>query len=143
MVALIEHRRLDYQAHQSVFWRKAARSAAITWWYYGSLLLRRRTVALVVDGGTNSLGFLIARPAPVPPVYAPGGSTYLIDDFCVAAPERWDDVGRALLDAIRAIGRHAGWRQLIVICGTDDAPKAALLRSAPLSPASTWWVGTP
>jgi GNAT superfamily N-acetyltransferase len=142
MTRLIEQRRECYERLEPVFWKRAAGSARTTRWFYTwLLLLSRRTLALVADREGELLGFLIARRARTPPVYDPGGATAIIDDFCVARPELWMQVGRELLAHSRAFGRSAGWSQIIVVCGALDEPKAALLRTADLTVVTNWWRG--
>jgi GNAT superfamily N-acetyltransferase len=142
MTRLIEQRREDYERVQPVFWKRAAASSASTAWYYRSLLLfARRSLILVAEDEGRMLGFLIARPARTPPVYDPGGATGVIDDFCVADPREWTEIGGALLADVRAAGRKAGWSQIVVVCGAHDEPKASFLRSAELSIVSNWWRG--
>lgn len=140
MTRLIERRRAEYEQVQPVFWKRAVGSAARTRWFYRSLLLlARRTLILVADENGHLLGFLVARPVRNPPVYDPGGPTVVIDDFCVTSPEQWSVIGRALLEHTRAIARKAGWRQIVVVCGAADEPKAKFLQSAELSIVTNWW----
>lgn len=140
MTRLIERRRAEYEQVQPVFWKRSGGSAARTRWFYSSLLLlARRTLILVADDDGHLLGFLIARPVRNPPVYNPDGPTVVIDDFCVAGPEQWPVIGRALLERTRAIARKTGWRQIVVVCGAGDKPKAAFLQSAELSIVTNWW----
>jgi hypothetical protein len=142
MTKLIERRREQYEAVQPVFWKRAAGSAATTRRFYTWLLLfARRTLALVAVDNADLLGFLIARPGRTPPVYNPGGPTAIIDDFCVARQEDWMLVGGELLMHVRMFGRKAGWSQIVVVCGAEDQPKAALLRSTDLSVVTHWWRG--
>jgi hypothetical protein len=95
-------------------------------------------VPAAADAG-RLLRFLTAAPMRAPPVYDPGGSTVLIDGFCVTAPFLWPSVGRALLDRPREEGRAAGLRQIVVVCGRADRSKAEFLHSAELLLASTRW----
>lgn len=139
MVALVEARRRVYETYEPVFWKVAEHSAEMTAPWFTALAARLdATVRVAVEDGVVH-GFLIALPTPVPPVYAPGGPTVTIDDFCVRTPDQWETVGRALLDEVRNVGRAAGWRQLIVVGADRDEPKAAMLRGADLRIASTWW----
>lgn len=142
MTKLIERRREHYEELQPTFWKRAARSATRTRWFYTSLiLLGRHTLALVAEEGSDLVGFLIAKQLRAPPVYDPGGPTVIIDDFCVARPDKWMLVGGSLLAHARAFGRRAGWCQIIVVCGAQDGPKSALLQSTDLSVVTHWWRG--
>ncbi|HZF96193.1 MAG TPA: hypothetical protein VEZ20_15125 [Allosphingosinicella sp.] len=142
MTTLIEQRREQYERVQPVFWKRAARSASTTRWFYTSLLiLARHKLVLVADRDGGLLGFLIARRVRTPPVYSPGGPTAIVDDFCVKHPEDWMAVGGALLAEARALGRKAGWSQIVVVCGAEDEPKAAFLRATDLAVVTNWWRG--
>jgi len=138
---LIEQRRDEYQVQAPVFWKKSAKSAVWTKGYYRFLLLTRRATVIVAEEFGTITGFLIAMRARVPPVFDPG-PTIFIDDFCVASPDRWADTGGALIRHLRAIAKERGWRQIIVVSGTADAPKNDFLSSIALSETSSWWTGT-
>jgi GNAT superfamily N-acetyltransferase len=138
-VDLAERRRLEDQLHQPVFWRKAADSAASTGNFFRTLLAEEETIFLVATVGHRLRGFLIARQFPAPPVYAPGGSTWCIDDFCVVDPAEWQTAGRALLAEASSLLEARGAAQIVVVCGNHDRPKTELLEAAGLSIASNWW----
>lgn len=138
-VALVEQHRRQYQKYQPVFWRKAAKSAETTRAFFETLLEQEGTFFLVALDGARLLGFLIARKFPAPPVYAPGGDTYLVDDFCVAEPRLWLTTGEALLSHASTLIHEAGAAQIVVVCGDRDLARAELLRRMDLSIASSWW----
>ena len=140
LVALIERRRDEYQVVVPLFWKKASHSADWSRRYYRFLLLTRRATMLVAESDGIVMGFLIAVRAKVPPVFDPG-PTVFVDDFYVAAPARWTDIGGALVDRLRQIARNRGWRQLIVVSGTADAAKNAFLAAHGLTETSSWWTG--
>ena len=98
-VELVERSRRQFQKYQPTFWRKAAKSAAATETFFTKLLAEPDTVFLVAVEGGQQQGFLIARKFPNPPVFDPGGDTWLVDDFCVAEPHFWLSVGEALRQA--------------------------------------------
>ena len=103
VVAIVESQRRQYQKYQPTFWHKAADSAATTGTFFGTLLGEPQTCFLVATESGQILGVLIARPFQAPPVYAPGGDTYLIDDFAVVDPRHWLAVGEALLSRCPAL----------------------------------------
>jgi hypothetical protein len=139
MVELAEARRRQYQLFQPVFWRKAENSEQLTRSFFSELICDPQQIALVF-GTTGSVeGFLTARETPAPPVYAPGGATFTVDDFCVADPSLWLTVGQSLLRRLAEIGQSKGWGQLVVVCADLDHAKAELLQTAGLSIASNWW----
>ena len=138
-VDLVEARRLEYQRYEPRFWRKAENSAASTLPWFETLFSDARNVCLVAVEGDTLVGFVVARAFPTPPVYAPGGPTAMIDDFCVVSKDRWRDVGQALLDEARARLRQAGFAQVVVVGARQDLAKTRFLEQTDLSLASTWW----
>jgi ribosomal protein S18 acetylase RimI-like enzyme len=139
VLGLAERNRRQYQKYQPTFWRKAANSVETTRAFFTQLLTEQDTCFLTAVEGRQVLGFLIARKVPVPPVYAPGGDTYLIDDFCVAEPAHWLTIGEALLSHASTLIHEAGAVQIVVVCGDRDLLKAEVLRRSDLSIASNWW----
>lgn len=138
-VAMVERHRRQYQKYQPTFWRKAAESAETTRTFFAKLLQEQDTFFLAAVEGARLLGFLIARKFPTPPVYEPGGDTYLIDDFCVDEPNHWLTTGEALLSHVSTLIHEAGASQIVVVCGDRDLAKAEVLRRADLNIASNWW----
>ena len=138
-VGLVERTRRQYQKYQPTFWRKATDSVGKTRTFFTKLLSEPGTYFLVAEEGRQMLGFLIARKFPAPPVYAPGGDTYLIDDFCVVEPHHWLTTGEALLSHASTLIHEHGAAQIVVACGDRDLPKAEMLRRSDLTIASSWW----
>jgi len=138
-VALVERHRLQHQKHQPTFWRKAANSAETTRAFFATLVDEQDSYFLAAVEGGRLLGFLIARKVPAPPIYTPGGDTYLVDDFCVAEPHHWLSIGEALLSHASTLIHEAGAAQIVVVCGDRDLAKSEMLRRADLSIASNWW----
>lgn len=139
MVRLAENRRLQYQEYQPTFWKKADNSAQVTQGFFGKLIDEHGWHCFSAVDGHEILGFLIARETTAPPVYAPGGATITVDDFCVRYPEDWPGVGKALVDTLMATARENGWCQLVIVCGDRDLPKKQMLQDAGLTIASNWF----
>ena len=139
VVAIIETKRKQYQKFQPTFWRKANDSAAITATFFTKLLVAPDTYFLVSTEGRQTLGFLIARKFPAPPVYAPGGDTWLIDDFAVSEPRHWLTIGEALLSHVSTLLHEHGAVQILAVCAERDLAKAEVLRRSDLTVASSWW----
>ena len=139
VVAIVEIQRRQYQKYQPTFWRKAANSAETTQAFFTTLLAEPHTFFLVAIEGKQVLGFLIARKFPAPPVYAPGGDSYLVDDFAVLEPRHWLGVGEALLSHASTLMHEAGAVQIVVVCGDRDLAKTELLRRMDLAIVSSWW----
>lgn len=142
MVELVEHRRRQYETYEPVFWRKAEGSAQMSELFFSSLVRNEAVSTLSAVENGEVVGFAIVMETPAPPVVNPGGPTATLDDFCVKTPARWEDVGTALLEAVREVGRAKHWRQLVVVCADADLAKKQFLASADLSLASTWWTTT-
>ena len=138
-IGLAESTRRQYQKYQPTFWRKASDSVDKTREFFNKLLEEAGTFFLVAVEGRQLLGFLVARKVPTPPVYAPGGDTYLVDDFCVVEPHHWLTIGEALLSHATTLIHEHGAAQVVVVCGDRDLPKAEMLRRSDLSIASSWW----
>lgn len=138
MAMLAEARRVRYEAFEPLFWKKAQGSLDMGRLFFTHLLGQPDTLALLAEREGRTVGFLIATAARVPPVVAPG-ATAMIDDFCVAKPDLWGDVGPALLEAARTVLREDGFAQIVVVCGFKDEEKTAFLKTQNLSLASTWW----
>lgn len=139
VVAIREGQHRQYQKYQPTFWHKAADSAATTKAFFTKLLAEPQTYFLVSVEGGRVLGFLIARKFAAPPVYAPGGDTYLIDDFAVLEARHWLGIGEALLSHVSTLLHEHGAAQIVVACADRDLAKAEVLRRSDLSIASDWW----
>jgi GNAT superfamily N-acetyltransferase len=139
VVAIVESQRRQYQKFQPVFWNKAADSAATSTTFFTGLLDDEQAYFLVATEGSQILGFLIARGFPAPPVYAPGGDTWLIDDFAVSEPRHWLTIGEALLSHVSTLLHEHGAAQILALCADRDLAKAEVLRRSDLTVASNWW----
>jgi hypothetical protein len=147
VAALAALRRGDYEAHQPRFWRQAHDALERHTAYLHGLVDAADFLFLVaglpVAGGTGPVsGFVIARLVPAPPVYEPGGTTCLIDDFAVEREDAWATLGAVLLQDVSRAARTRGAVQVVVVCGRHDEPKRSALRAAGLVAASEWWYGS-
>ena len=135
-------RRQDYEAEQPQFWRQSADALAVHTSYLHGLVDEPDHVFLVAGGdGRCVRGFVIGRLVPAPPVYAPGGSTCLVDDFAVESVSDWESLGLTLLREVSGAARARGAVQVVVVSGRHDEPKRRLLETAGLVPATEWWLG--
>lgn len=137
-VAMIEAERRRRATWAPLFWRPAGGAAGLSHAFFSFLQADPQTLFLVAETGGRPGGFVIVRPTPAPPVYAPG-PTATIDDFCVAQAERWPDLGRALLEEARRELRRRGVAQLVAVSPDRDRRRKALFRAAGLELVSTWW----
>jgi GNAT superfamily N-acetyltransferase len=140
---MVETARVRLEGFEPRLWRRAAGAAAATQAFFARLIDDPQALFLVAMDKSALVGFLIARVQPAPPVYDPGGPTALIDDFCVAAPARWADVGARLLTEARTRLKVRGIAQIIVVSPEREAGKMAMLKASGLSLASTWWTAAP
>ena len=138
-IGLAERTRRQYQKYQPAFWRKPTDSVARTRALFTGMVAEPGAYFLVAVEGRQQLGFLIATKFPAPPVQAPVGDIYLIDDFCVAEPHLWLTIGEALLSHATTLLHEHGATQIVVVCGDRDLPKAEMLRRSDLTIASSWW----
>ena len=139
VVAIVESQRRQYQKYQPTFWHKAAGSAARAKAFFSGLLTEEQTYFLVSTEGNLVLGFLIARKVQAPPVFAPGGDTWLVDDFAVSEPRHWLSIGEALLSHVSTLLHEHGAAQIVATCADRDLAKAEVLRRSDLTIASNWW----
>ncbi len=139
MVRLAETRRIEYEPHQPVFWRKASDSEERQRDWFAALLDDSSTICLVYENDNALEGMLIGTVASAPAVYDPGGPTCKIDDFVVRIPGLWSDVGGALLDRLKSELKDRGAAQIVIVCGHHDEPKRRFLEGYNLSIASEWW----
>lgn len=142
-VVIVQSARLQLSQFEPVFWRPSENSGAATLGWFTHLLSLSDTLFLVSEEQDRVVGFLIARPLPVPPVYEPGGPAALIDDFAIENPSRWGEIGPSLLSAAREIIRARGFAQIVVVCPYKDASKMAVMAEAELSRTTAWWTAQP
>jgi hypothetical protein len=138
MVALSERYRRRLEVYEPVFWRKAPASAEAQSRYFLELLPRPEVLALVHRAVDGLAGFLIAELKEAPPVYAPGGLTCAIDDFCMAEESYWPKAGAALLQEAMRCAKARGAVQVVVVCPHRDQTKQTLLALEGLSAVAEW-----
>lgn len=140
IIALLEQKRLEYEAYQPVFWRKADDSAQKQSLYFEKLLQHEKVIAFVHEQSGIINGVIVGTPAANPPVYNPGGATYLIDDFTVASPELWQTIGLALLQELTVAAKACDAVQLVVVCSQQDEAKRTMLEAANFPVVTEWRV---
>jgi hypothetical protein len=141
VTALAAARRREYEAYQPRFWRQADDALARHRTYLHGLVDEPDQIFLVTGDAGSVSGFVIGRLVPAPPVYEPGGSTCLVDDFAVESPDEWTSVGPVLLRDLSRAARARGAVQLVVVSGRHDEPKRSALRAAGLVVGTEWWIG--
>ena len=139
VIAIIESQRKQYQKFQPAFWRRADNAASLTRTFFSGLLAAPETYFVVATEGRQLLGFLIARKLAAPPLFDPGGDTWLIDDFAVSEPRHWLSIGEALLSHVSTLLHEHGAAQIVAACADRDLAKTEMLRRSDLTIASSWW----
>lgn len=109
-------------------------------WFY-TLLEQEDYLIYLAEDADEKKGFVIGRLIEAPAVYAPGGFTLMIDDFCVASPDLWSSVGVLLFEEVSSLAQQKGAVQTIIVSGAHDTPKRNFLKSLHLTIASEWYVG--
>lgn len=140
LVMLSEQKRSQYAQHQPIFWRKAENSAQVQSAFFKHLLGQSNALLLIHPGESGLAGFAIGTLIQGPPVYAPGGLTCMVDDYCVASPDLWLTVGEALLQMMAREAQSLGAVQMLVVCGHLDQPERHMLQQTGHSIASEWYV---
>lgn len=95
---------------------------------YRELLANPDLISVVAESQGRVVGYAIGRPGgPAPPVYDPGGTTCLVDEFALDDRDAWPESGAPLLAALEAAAGERGDVQLLVACGRDELQKRELL----------------
>ena len=143
VVSLSKAKRLSYEKAQPHFWRYAGEEGdKVQEKWFKELLEDKNYVMLTAESNTQEiLGFIIGKLMPAPEVYNPGGSTLMIDDFCVKSENLWQSVGHRLIEETKVAAKGRGATQILVVCGAHDLPKRKFLKDQNLSIASEWFVG--
>jgi GNAT superfamily N-acetyltransferase len=124
MALLADAKRRDYEPHAPVFHRPASDALDIHRPWLARLADDDAVGTFVHENrGGDVDGFLVISVHPPPPVYAPGGQSSLIDDFCVSGSDGWREAGPALLHVATEWARSQGAVQVIVVCGPHDQAK--------------------
>jgi hypothetical protein len=140
MVAITETKRVEYEGYSPIFWRKAPDSSPKQAVFFQRLLTSPEVIALVAEEGDTLSGFIIGALTIPPPVYNPGGSVCIIDDFAVATPQGWDLVGAALLAAMEREAKARGAVLSVIVCPQQDQAKRTMLQKVGAAVASEWHV---
>lgn len=126
---LAQDQRVRQQAWAPSFWPVAPNAREVhplfLRWTVGS----GRSVALVAIVDGRLVGYAIASPLPMG--HDPG-STWVVEEVGVAAPSKWDVVGRALLAAVAGRTRQQGATRLVVACAAADRMRRDALIAAGL-----------
>lgn len=142
MNVLSKQKRLAYEKAQPRFWKWAGNSGEeIQKTWFRGLISDDNHICLVAKNSNEMLGFIIGKIVSAPEVYAPGGQTLMIDDFCVKSENLWQSAGLELIKAIKAAAKTKGSAQVLVVCGVHDYQKRKFLSEQKLSIASEWFVG--
>ena len=142
MVRLSGIKRQDYETHQPRFWRRAESADSHQERWFHHLLNTQDHILLLAKEEDQIIGFVIGRLIEAPAIYAPGGLTLMIDDFCVASPQLWLTAGQELLKEISSLAKKKGSVQTVVVTGAHDTFKKEFLKSMNMTIASEWYVSS-
>lgn len=140
LIELAAQKRLEYQQYQPRFWRIAAEAREKQLAFFTSMINRDDVLTFVCERADIIEGFTIADFVSAPPVYDPQGLVCRVDDFCIAQGQTWEDCGLPLLKAVMQEARRRGAVLSVVVCGHQDEPKRAMLKTAGFGIASEWYV---
>ena len=138
IVELLESKRSELENWAPKFWKKSPDSATISSAFFRTLLEDPNVTVLVAQDENFIVGCLQYRPTFVPPVYAPGGTTWMVDDFVVSADD-WDDIGAKMLAELEARTIEKIDGQLIFPVPKKDDPASQFFEKAGLMPTTVWW----
>ncbi len=140
MVELSDLKRTEYAGYSPVFWHKAADANPLQVKFFHAQLSRDNNIILVAEENGQVKGFIIASIVNAPPVYDPGGSVCMIDDFTVSKPELWPTTGRALLQEATRQAKTRGAVLSVIVCPHLDEVKRSMLKENGSTIASEWYV---
>ena len=138
IVSLLELKRKQLQTWAPRFWRRSENAAEMTTAHFNTLISDSSASVLICERDDVLLGCLQFRPSFVPPVYAPGGTTWMVDDFTVRDND-WSEAGEALLKALYAQTIHREPGQLVFPVPVKDEPAQAFFAERGLNPTTTWF----
>jgi GNAT superfamily N-acetyltransferase len=139
IVHLAALKRDQYATYNPTFHRPATDAREKHAPFITRLVDSDEVVSYVEDDGGEIRGFLFGTLIDPPPVYDPGGTTCVVDDFMVDEPNAWESVGRSLLDRAVQEARVRGAVQVVVVCGPQDTPKRTMLTSAGCTVVTEWF----
>ncbi len=138
IVQLSDRHREQLEALEPLFWRRHANANEAQASWFSILLADDAHQVLVSTNDDDAIeGFVIARAMDAPPVYDPGGSTCMVDDFVWTTAE----AAESLLASARHWASSRECTQLIVVTPAVDTERRALLDRIGLHPTSEWWTG--
>ena len=104
-----------------------------------SLSARADQTFLIAETETI-VGFLIASPVSLPPVYD-AGPTAIIDDFWLANDASCQEVGAPLAKEAKLRLSYLAVHQLVVVTPYRNEAKLSFLKSERLSLVHAWFAG--
>jgi hypothetical protein len=137
---LAEQKRIQYEAYQPVFHRRAEAALAMHREYLKSLIHKENVLLWVALEADTVEGFIFASVVASPVVYNPGGKVCFVDDFVISKAGLWPTMGKALLEAVTTELQKSGVVLGNVVCGPKDTPKRLMLGSMGYSVATEWFV---
>lgn len=138
IVDLLETKRVELESWEPRFWKKAPNSADLSKAFLGSMIDDLNSTILVADVEGKIVGCIQFKPTFVPPVYTPGGTTWMIDDF-VVCDGNWEETGSALLKELRSRTINKGDGQLVFPVPAEDTMANSFFVKNGLSATTTWW----
>ena len=140
--ALAEMKRIQYEAYQPVFHRRAANALKDHKAFLKTLLTRDNTLLLVAEEDRRVVGFVFVSIVEAPQVYDPQGKICFIDDFMVEDSSLWLTAGKELAQEAFEYSKHNGAVLANVVCGPQDTAKRALLGQMGFQVGSEWHIRT-
>lgn len=138
IISLLEQKRAQLETWEPRFWRRSENAAALSQAHFNALISDPAASVLVFDVDGAIAGCLQYRPFFVPPVYAPGGTTWMVDDFVVLEDD-WSHAGKALLQDLYARTIQCEPSQLVFpVPYKDEAANAFFVKNG-LSQTTVWY----
>ena len=140
MVKLSTAKRRAYEHYSPVFWKSSLQAEEKQSAFLAQQLSDASCICLVHEQDDQINGFIVAKLVAAPPVYDPGGSACVIDDFAVSVPQLWRSVGTSLKKEAEAKTKTLGAAVSVTVCGFHDKDKRNALDESGSRLTSEWYV---
>lgn len=136
---LAASKRKQYEKFQPEFHKEAPDALKNHTEFLKASFEKENIVILVGENESKKIeGFVIGSLVSAPPVYAPGGKIFFVDDFMVRDSNLWPTLGKEMLEKAIQRGREKGAVLANVVCGPRDLPKKEMLEKIGFDIASEW-----
>lgn len=139
IIKLSYQRSVLYDHPKPELWSKAAGSHESLGEYFSKLLDDHQNIAFVAEKDNGELaGFILGQLVQGPPFYETTGYTCLVDDFCLAEGETWNNLGKQLLNKLISAVCPEGASHIMVSSPSHNEDKKRFFKDEQLDAVSEW-----